>query len=96
MRFPSAIQPASSGTVVGVAIAARLMRRAFPVLVLVFAQGILDFCAHQLHKICTLGSLLIRLRPTCAPMTLDWGVVFVKLMTVEGIVAFEWPSMLLA
>ena len=38
----------------------------------------------------------IRLGPTCTPMTYDRSAIFIKTMTAACIMAFEWPSMLLA
>ncbi len=60
------------------------------------AQGLLDFSVHKLHKICTLGSLLIDLGPTGTPKILDWSAFLVKAMTIKHVVALEWPPMLFA
>ena len=69
---------------------------AFLVLARMFASGILDFCAHKMHKICNLVSLLIRLGPTWALMILDWSAFLVEATAVTCVVTLEWAPMLLA
>ncbi len=93
--IPQCYQRVPSGTVVGVAITVCFTCVAFLILGCVFVQGPLDFGAHQLHKICALGSLLIRLGSTCTHTILDWSAILVKATTIACVVALERPSMLL-
>ncbi len=68
----------------------------FLVLPHVYMYGLLDFGVHHLHEIRTLGPLLSRLRPPCAPMILDQSAVLIKVTTLAHVVVFEQPSMLFA
>ncbi len=68
----------------------------FLVLACMFVYGLLDFSAHQLHKIHALGSFFVGLGPTHIPMILDRSAILIELTTVTHVVTLEWIPMFLA
>ena len=94
MKFPSAIQPATSQTVVGVIIPFRVAGAMLLVLVRLLAESFFQLHPDYLGKVLTLRFPFLGVGLTCTPVTLDWSTGLVKTMAVTHVVTLVRSAML--